>query len=194
MNSQLRIAVADDEATMRQYFQETLPDLGHQVISVAENGRQLVEHCLKVLPDLVITDIRMPDMDGIDAVTELDRHATMPAIIVSAYHEADLLDRAASAHVLAFLVKPIGRADLESAITIAMCRYKEFSELRQQAADLTQALEDRKFIERAKGILMKRAQVSEPAAFQLLQKMSCHERKKLATMARAIVERETAKR
>jgi AmiR/NasT family two-component response regulator len=193
MKAPLRIAIADDEATMRQYLQEILPDLGHQVISVAENGRQLVEQCLKVRPDLVITDIRMPDMDGIDAVAELDRHATMPAIIVSAFHEAALLDRAAAAHVLAFLVKPIGKADLESAIAITMYRYKEFSELRQQAADLAEALENRKFIERAKGILMKRAKVPEPEAFELLQKMACHERKKLADLARAIVEREKAK-
>lgn len=178
---------------MRQYFQETLPDLGHQVISVAENGRQLVEQCLKVRPDLVITDVRMPDLDGIDAVAELDRHATMPAIIVSAFHEADLLDRAAAAHVLAFLVKPIGKADLESAIAIAMYRFKEFSELRQQAADLAQALENRKYIERAKGILMKRAKLPEPQAFDLLQKMASHERKKLAEMAHAIVDRERPK-
>jgi response regulator NasT len=106
----------------------------------AKDGQDLVEKCHTTRPDLVITDIKMPDMDGIQASNEICAEAPVPVILVSAYHDPELIDRALANHVLAYLVKPIKQADLETAIAIAMRRFKEFQALHQQASDLNQAL------------------------------------------------------
>jgi response regulator NasT len=192
MNHSVRIAVADDEPDMRDYFKKILPRLGHQVVAIVSNGRQLVEECRKQSPDLVITDIKMPDMDGIDAAQQIYQHKPVPVILVSAYHDAELIERAESDHVLGYLVKPIKQADLEPAIALALRRFEQFEALRREAADLRQALEDRKVIERAKGILMKKAQMDEQAAFRRLQKLASEKNLKLVELARMILIAEEA--
>lgn len=192
MTRQLRIAVADDEPEMVQYFKEILPLLGHEVVAAAATGRELADVCGQVDPDLVITDIRMPDMDGIDAATRICEARPVPVILVSAYHDSELVERAGSEHILGYLVKPIKQADLEPAIGIACRRFAQFEELRREAADLRQALEDRKLIERAKGILMRRAQLDEAAAFQRLQRLASQNNRKLVQVAEMILTAEEA--
>ena len=192
MNHPLRIAIADDEADMRDYFQKILPAQGHLVVSVAHTGRELVEHCRTHKPDLVISDVKMPDMDGIDAAVELYRDSPIPVILVSAYHDPELIARAEADHILAYLVKPIKQADLEPAIALAMRRFAQFQALRQEASDLRQALADRKIIERAKGILMKRAKLDEQEAFRRLQKLASDKNRKLIDIASMIVTAEEA--
>ena len=192
MNRSLRIAVADDESDMLQYFQETLAELGHQVVSVAQNGRELVEQCLASPPDLVITDIKMPDMDGIDAAVKVCKPEPIPFILVSAYHETELIERAKQEHILAYLVKPIKQADLETAIAIVMRSFEQFKALRDEAESLRHALEDRKLVERAKGILMKRAGLDEHDAFTRLQKLASDKNRKMADIAQMIVTAEEA--
>ena len=187
MTQSLRIAIADDEPDMREYFQKILPVLGHSVVSAAATGKQLVEHCRTDQPDLVITDIKMPDMDGIDAAVEIYRQNAIPVILVSAYHDAKLIDRAESDHILAYLVKPIKQADLEPAIGLAMRRFAQFEALRKEATDLRQALADRKIIERAKGVLMTRAGLDEQTAFRRLQKLASEKNLKLVDIASMIV-------
>lgn len=141
MNASLRIAVADDEPDMRQYFQRLLLRLGHKVVAVAENGRELVEQCRTTQPDLVITDIKMPDMDGIDAATAICKDRPIPVILVSAYHDGALTARAQAHYILGYLVKPIKQADLQPTIALAMRRFEQFEALRSEASDLRQALE-----------------------------------------------------
>jgi response regulator NasT len=187
VNHPLRIAIADDEADMRDYFQRILPAQGHVVVSAAHTGKELVEHCRKHKPDLVISDVKMPDMDGIDAAVELYRDSPIPVILVSAYHDPELIARAEADHILAYLVKPIKQADLEPAIALAMRRFVQFQALRQEASDLRQALADRKIIERAKGILMKRAKLDEQDAFRRLQKLASEKNRKLIDIASMIV-------
>jgi response regulator NasT len=188
----LRIAVADDESDMRDYLQETLAALGHRVVAAASDGAELLAACRELKPDLVITDIRMPRLDGIEASVALCADQPLPVILVSAHHDADLIERAVRDHVLAYLVKPIKQADLETAIALAMRRFREFQALQQQATDLRQALEDRKLIERAKGILMKRAALDEPDAFRRLQKLSSDKNQKMVEIARMIITAEEA--
>jgi response regulator NasT len=192
MNRWLRIAVADDEPDMRDYFREILPHLGHEVVAVAQSGRELVEFCQATPPDLVITDIKMPDMDGIDAAREIYRHRPLPIILVSAFHEAKLIERAEANHILAYLVKPIKQADLAPAIGIAMRRFEQFQTLQKEAADLRQALEDRKVIERAKGILMKKVGLDEQEAFRRLQKLASEKNRRLVEIAHMILTAEEA--
>ncbi len=192
LKQKLRIAVADDEPDMREYFETILPLLGHEVVAAAKDGRALVECCRVLRPDLVITDIKMPDMDGIDAAGQIYRQEPIPVILVSAYHDAEFIRRAEADHILAYLVKPIKQADLEPAIAIAMRRFEQFEALRKEATDLRQALEDRKVIERAKGILMKKADLDEQEAFRRLQKIASDKNKKLIEIARIILTAEEA--
>ena len=192
MNSGLKIAVADDEVDMRDYFQKMLPLLGHHVVSVAATGRELVDNCRRNPPDLVITDIKMPELDGIDAAAELYQIHPLPVILVSAYHDAALIERAEREHVMSYLVKPIKQADLEPAIALAVHRFSHFQSLRKEASDLRHALADRKVIERAKGVLMSRTGMSEPDAFRRLQKLASEKNKKLIEIATMIVTAEEA--
>jgi response regulator NasT len=192
MSQSYRIAVADDEADMRDYFARMLPRLGHEVVAVAENGRQLVELCRRERPDLVITDIKMPETDGIAAASQIYQERPVPVILVSAYHDAELVERAGADHILAYLVKPMKQTDLGPAIAIAMRRFAQFESLRQEAADLRQALEDRKVVERAKGVLMQRAEMDEQTAFRRLQKMASDRNRKLVEIAHMILVAEEA--
>ena len=194
MNNSLRIAVADDEPEMREYFESTLTVLGHQVVAVAKNGRELVERCRAMRPGLVITDIRMPEMDGLDAIQTIGESMSIPVILVSAHHDPEIVARALDNQVLAYLVKPIKQADLETAIAVAMRRFREFQALSRQTDSLRQALEDRKLIERAKGLLMQRAGIDEPTAFTRLQKLASDNNWKLAEAARSLLASEAALR
>jgi response regulator NasT len=130
MTAALRIAIADDEQDMRDYFQRVLPRLGHQVVGVAWTGRELLEVCRAVQPDMVITDVKMPEMDGIDAAMALYRERPLAVLLVTAYHDDALVNRAAADHVLAYLVKPVKQADLGPAITLAWRRFQELEQIR----------------------------------------------------------------
>jgi response regulator NasT len=187
MKQSLRIAFAEDEPDMREYLTKTLPLLGHQVVVAARTGRELVEQCRKSPPDLVITDIKMPDLDGIEAIAEINKEHTLPIILLTAHFDTPLIERAREEHVLAYLVKPIKEADLAPAIGMVMHRFEELQTLRQEAADLRQAMADRKLIERAKGILMRQAKIDEPEAFRRLQKLASSKRQKLVEIAKAVL-------
>jgi len=192
MNRALRIAVADDEPDMRDYFRKILPRLGHHVVVAPETGRELVEQCRKAGPDLVITDIKMPDMDGIDAATQIYLEKPIPVILVSAYHDPELIARAEADHILGYLVKPIKQSDLEPTIALAVRRFEQFEALRKEAADLRQALEDRKVIERAKGLLMKKVGLDEKEAFRRLQKLAMDSNRKMVEVAHMVLTAEEA--
>ncbi len=143
MTLALRIVVADDEPDMREFLLRVLPRCGHHVVATANNGRQLVDRCLELQPDLIITDVKMPELDGIAASLEIARDRPTPVILVSAHHDTALLGRAGADHVMAYLIKPIGQADLEPAIAVAMRRFNEMQALRKEVADLRQSLSDR---------------------------------------------------
>ena len=193
MSEALRIIVADDEVDMRDFYQAILAGLGHTVAAVAETGRELVDAVVAEKPDLIITDIRMPDLDGLDALREITRAGgPVPAIVVSGFHDDEFIQRAQQECVLAYLVKPVRASDLEPAIKLARQRFREMQALQQQADDLRQALDDRKQIERAKGILMDRSGLSESEAFKRLQKLSNDRNQKLVEIARAIITAEEA--
>ncbi|QDT91522.1 ANTAR domain-containing response regulator [Gimesia algae] len=190
MSKSLRIAIAEDEHELLVDLEETLHEFGHQVVAKANNGRELVQLCRETRPDLVITDIKMPEMDGLEAAEQIRDESPLPIIILSAYHDSEFVERALKENVLAFLVKPLSDQSLKTSITLAMRRFKEFQLLEQQAIDLQQALEDRKIIERAKGIIMSRAELSEQDAFRRLQLLSSQKNQKLVEIAHTIVDAE----
>jgi response regulator NasT len=183
----LRIALADDEPDMRDYLREVLPRLGHQVVAVASTGRQLADMVRTTAPDLVITDIKMPDMDGIETSIEVNRMRQIPVILVSAHHDAETLARAGVDHIMGYLIKPVSEPELKAAITLAMSRFQHFMALTREAADLRQALEDRKIIEKAKGIVMRRLRVDEEESFRRLRKHASDQNLKLAEVGRRVI-------
>ena len=158
MSHSLRIAIADDEQDMWDYFQQVLPRLGHTVVAVAQNGRELVDLCRTKNPDLVITDIKMPEMDGIDAAIRIYQDKPVPVILVSAFNDAALIERAESGHIMGYLVKPIKQADLAPTIAIAVHRFEqlELADALAKTDPLTGVLNRRHFRELA-GVEMKRA-------------------------------------
>jgi AmiR/NasT family two-component response regulator len=179
----LHVAVAEDEADTREYLTELLRRMGHDVTAVAD-GRQLVELCRASPPDLIVSDIKMPGRDGIEAVAEVNRAQPVPVILVSAYHDPDLFARARSPHVMAYLVKPIKQADLEAAIALAVPQFRHAQALAKEAAEARQALEERKVIERAKGAVARRLQVDAEDAFRRLRKRASDTNRKLIEVAR----------
>jgi response regulator NasT len=188
----LRIAVADDERDTRQVLQELLPPLGHAVVAVAESGRQLLEQSRSLHPDLIITDIKMPDGDGIEIAAAVKREGPVPVILITGHHDAELLAQAGADYIMAYLTKPAKPADLQAAIKLAMLRFAHFQALGAEAATLRQALADRKVVERAKGIVMNRLQVDEPEAFRRLKKLASVQNRKVVEVAQAVLKAEEA--
>jgi response regulator NasT len=186
----LRIAVADDEPDMLLFFRELLPHLGHEVVAEAATGRELVERCRGTRPDLVITDIKMPDMDGIQAAAEANRDVRVPVILITAHHEAETLARAGADYIMAYLAKPVKPVDLGAAVRLAMSRFRHFQALAKEATDLRQALEDRKVVERAKGAVMRRLRVDEEEAYRRLRKLASNGNHKLAEVAHRLLDAE----
>jgi AmiR/NasT family two-component response regulator len=187
MQERLRIVVADDEPDMREYFARILPRLGHQVVAAAADGCQLVEQCLEHLPDLVITDICMPGMDGIQAAEQLYLRRPIPVILVSAHHDPELIARAEADHVMAYLVKPIKQSDLAPALAIACRRFQQFEHVRREADDLCQALAEHRLVEQAQAHLMRQAGLDAPAAFARLRELARRSQQKLVETARRIL-------
>jgi response regulator NasT len=185
----LRILVADDDRDTRAYLQEMIARLGHQVFAV-ETGRQLVELCRATQPDLVVTDIRLPEGEGIDAAIEVYRERPVPFILVSGYHDPQTLARAAAEPIMAYLIKPVQEAELATAIRVAMSRFEQQRLLSREVMDLQHGLEERKLLERAKGIVMRRLHVDEVTAYQRLRKVSSDCNRKLVEVARDILQAE----
>lgn len=184
----LRIALADDDAQIRDVVKKMLDALGHEVAFLAATGRELVEQCCTQQGiDVVMTDIRMPDMDGLDAAAIIYQQRPMPIILLSGHCDRELIERAEENHVFGYLVKPITQAQLEPAIALAIRRYEEFQALKHEADDLRQALADRKLIERAKGLLMKHLNLDEQEAFRKLQKLASSKNKKLVEIAEMVL-------
>jgi response regulator NasT len=161
------------------------------VVAIAETGRQLSDLCRNTRPDVVITDIKMPDMDGIDAAAEVNREHEVPVVLVSAHTEGELLARSGAEYIMSYLVKPIKPADLQAAITLAVSRFEQYQRVRDEAASLRQSLEDRKVIEQAKGITMRRLGIGETEAYRRMRRLSSQHNWKLVELARRVLESET---
>ncbi len=182
-----RVIVADDESLIRMDLREMLTNLGYLVVGEVTDGRSAVNQARELRPDIVIMDIKMPDMDGIEAAKILTEERIAPVVLLSAFSQRDLVDRAREAGVTAYLVKPYREEDLTPAIEVALARFREFQELQQQVLDLQTALETRKLVDRAKGILMDKQGLSEAEAFRKIQKMSMDNRKPMKDVAEAII-------
>jgi response regulator NasT len=185
--AQTRIVIADDESLIRMDLREMLTGLGYLVVAEAGDGVTAVNVAREVRPELVIMDIKMPEMDGIEAARILTEERVAPVLLLTAFSQQELVRRAGEAGVVGYLVKPFGETDLAPAIEIAITRFKEFRTLEREASDLRETLETRKRVERAKGILMQTQGLSEADAFRKIQKLSMNSRKSMREVADAIL-------
>ena len=183
----IRIIIADDESIVRADLKEMLNTLGYLVVGDVGDGQSAVNLARELRPDVVLMDIKMPNMDGIEAAKILTAEQIAPVVLLTAYGQKELVERAKEAGVVGYLVKPFRETDLMPAIEVALTRFKEFAEVQQEVDDLHNALETRKLVERAKGILMDSQDIEENEAFRKIQKMSMNTRKPMKEVAEAII-------
>ncbi len=188
-----RVLIAEDEALIRLDLSEMLADEGFQVIGEAGDGVQAVQLARELRPDLVIMDVKMPKKDGIDAAAEIVAEQIAPVVILTAFSQRDLIERARDAGAMAYLVKPFSQSDLLPAIELAVARHAEMVALRAEVADVTDRLEARKIIDRAKGLLMTNQKMSEPEAFRWIQRTAMDRRTSMQAIAQAVLEGLTSK-
>ena len=182
-----RIILAEDDAVIRMDLKEELERQGYLVVGQVGDGQSAVNLARELRPDLVVMDIRMPEMDGIAAAELLTREKLAPVLLLTAYSEDDLIERARNAGVVHYVTKPWRQSDLKPAIEIALSRFKEFREIESKVKDLEQSLETRKYVERAKGVLMDKFKLTEQEAFRRIQKLSMNNRKSMREVAEAIL-------
>jgi len=191
-NRPARILVAEDEALIRLDLVEMLTDAGYEVVGQATNGVEAVTLAKELKPDLAILDVKMPELDGISAAQEIIEIS--PVLMLTAFSQKELVERARDAGVMAYVVKPFSISDLTPAIEIAMSRHLQMRTLREEVADLYERLETRKIIDRAKGILMKAMDLSEPEAFSWIQRSAMDRRLSMKEVALAVTDPEKAEK
>lgn len=185
--SQRRIIIADDESLIRLDLREMLISLDYDVIAEVGDGRTAVDLAKKLRPDLVIMDIKMPEVDGITAAEVLTREKIAPVVLLTAYSDQALVERAKEAGVVGYVVKPFREAELMPVIEVAMARFDEFMALERELGSMKEALESRKLVERAKGILMEVHGLRETEAFHRIRRTSMDSRKSMKEVAEAIL-------
>jgi len=185
MNRVIRILVAEDEALIRMDLVEMLQGAGYEVVAEATNGQEAIDLANLHKPDIAILDVKMPVMDGISAAEKIINIA--PVLMLTAFSQKELIDRARDAGVMAYVVKPFTIGDLIPAIEIAISRHLQMRSLSEEVADLHERLETRKLIDRAKGILMKALNLTEPEAFSWIQRAAMDRRMSMKAVAQAVI-------
>jgi response regulator NasT len=182
-----RVVIAEDEALIRMDLAEMLTEEGYEVVAQAGDGESAVDLAEKHRPDLVILDVKMPLLDGISAAERIAAGRVAPVLMLTAFSQRELVERAREAGAMAYLVKPFSKADLVPAIEMAVSRYAEIVALEAEVASLEERLKTRKLVERAKGVLQEKFQLSEPAAFRWIQKASMDKRVSMREVAELVI-------
>ncbi len=182
-----RILVADDEPLIRLDLREMLTALGYHVVGEANDGATAMRLARETHPDLVIMDIQMPELDGLEAARILTAENVAPVLLLTAYSQKELVERAQQAGVVGYLVKPFRDSDIQPAVEVALSRFEEFRAVREQVRTLEESLETRKIVDRAKGVLMDTQGLKEADAFRRIQKLSMDSRKSMRDVAEAIL-------
>jgi response regulator NasT len=183
----LRILIAEDESVTALGLEQDLRSLGHTVVGIAADGVTAVSMAKTLGPDLVLLDVKMPHLSGLEAAERIHEEHPVPMIIITAYSDAEMLADAVKIPIFHYLVKPVSAPQLAAAIAVAEARHRDWIEQREEADDLKRRLEDRKVIERAKGILMEREGVSEGAAYKILQRTSQSRNMTMADLSRSLL-------
>jgi AmiR/NasT family two-component response regulator len=182
-----RVLVAEDEALIRLDLKEMLEEEGYDVVGEAADGKEAVRLAEELRPDLVILDVKMPVLDGISAAEQIVAKAIAPVVMLTAFSQRDLVERAVEAGAMAYLVKPFAKSDLLPTIEVAVSRHAQLAALTQEVADLQERLETRKVVDRAKSRLQEDRGMSEPEAFRWIQKTSMDRRTSMRHVAEGVV-------
>ena len=185
--AQTRVVIADDESIIRMDLREMLVNLGYLVVGETGDGISAVNLARELRPDLVIMDIKMPDLDGIQAAKILTEERIAPVLLLTAFSQQELIEGAKEAGVVGYIVKPFRESELVPAIEVALSRFREFKALEKELTDTRNILETRKIVERAKGVLMDTQGLKEAEAFRKIQKLSMNTRKSMREVAEAIL-------
>ncbi|UYP17351.1 ANTAR domain-containing response regulator [Rhodococcus sp. Z13] len=183
-----RVVVAEDEALIRLDLVEMLREEGYEVVGEAGDGQRAVELAEELKPDLVIMDVKMPRRDGIDAASEIAQRRIAPVVILTAFSQRELVERARDAGAMAYLVKPFSKSDLVPAIEVAVSRFAELRELEREVQGLNERFETRKLVDRAKGLLMDKHAMTEPEAFRWIQRTAMDRRTTMKQVAVVVIE------
>jgi len=186
-----RVLVAEDEALIRMDLAETLTELGYDVVAQAADGEEAVALAAEHKPDICILDVKMPKLDGISAAEKI-AELRIPCVLLTAFSQKELVQRASEAGAMAYLVKPWSQNDLQPAIDIALSRFEQILALEHDIADLNERFETRKLIDRAKGLLNEKMNLTEPEAFRWIQKASMDRRLTMQEVAKTIIEQLSA--
>ncbi len=187
MTDSLKVVVVEDEGLIRMDVVSTLQEAGYEVIGEGADGEEAIKLATELEPDLIVMDIKMPKLDGISAAEKI-AELKIPVVLLTAFSQADLVTRAAEAGAMAYVTKPFKPSDLLPAIQIALSRHEELISLESEIADLQDRLETRKLMDRAKGLLQSKMQLSEPDAFRWIQKASMDRRLTMAQVAKTVIE------
>jgi response regulator NasT len=182
-----RVVIAEDEALIRLDLAEMLAEEGYEVVGQAGDGEKAVELAEELRPDLVVLDVKMPKLDGITAAQRIAEQRIAPVVMLTAFSQRDLVERARDAGAMAYLVKPFSKADLVPAVEMAVSRFAELQLLEAEVADLSERLETRKVVDRAKGVLQRQLQLSEPESFRWIQKTAMDLRLSMRQVAEGVI-------
>ncbi|WP_147919495.1 ANTAR domain-containing response regulator [Ruania zhangjianzhongii] len=183
-----RVVVAEDEALIRLDVVETLAEAGYEVVGEAGDGETAVKLATELEPDIVVMDVKMPVLDGISAAERITKDRIAPVVLLTAFSQTELVERARDAGAMAYVVKPFTPADLLPALEIALSRHTEIAALESEVADLADRFETRKRVDRAKGLLMTKMGLTEPEAFRWIQKTSMDRRLTMREVADAVID------
>jgi AmiR/NasT family two-component response regulator len=184
----IRVIIAEDEALIRLDLKEMLEEEGYSVVAEVGDGQQAVDRATELRPDLVILDIQMPVLDGLSAAEQIASARIAPVIVLTAFSQRELVERARDAGAMAYLVKPFSKNDLVPAIEVARARFSEMTALDSEVRTLEERLETRKVVEKAKGLLMAEQGISEAEAFRWIQRTAMNQRTSMKALAQSIVD------
>lgn len=183
----IRVLIADDDPIIRLDLRQMLANLGYEIVGEAGDGQQAVDLARSIKPDICVLDVKMPIRDGISALSEIVGDQISAAILLTAYSDRELIESAREAGAFAYLVKPFKPNDLPPAIEVSVSRYRQMKDLQEQVRSLTDRIETRKLVERAKSVLIEREGISEAEAYRTIQQSSMNARKSMREVAEAIL-------
>ena len=188
MTQKRRVVIAEDEAVIRLDLAGLLEDAGYEVVAAVTDGQAAIEAVEQFHPDLILMDVAMPILDGVTAAARITERRLCPVVMVTAYSQVELVERAADAGAMGYLVKPVSPASLLPSIEVAIARFEQLNQLATEVETITERLEVRKVVDRAKGLLMTRLGIDEPAAFRWLQKAAMDNRSSMKAVSQGVIE------
>jgi response regulator NasT len=190
MNERLQILLAHGNRAQRDVLEKAFQELEHDVVEVCLGAKEMIERATSHKPDLIVTGVDLPDMDGISALVEISKVVAIPAIVVTSRSSLELVQRAMLDHVMAYLIEPVEKEEIKPTIFLVLRRFEQFQEMQVEVDNLRQALVERKVVERAKGVLMRREDIDEDAAYKKLRRSATDRRIRLIDVAQEVLDQD----